>query len=111
MSVAADWLGIVCILIGSLFVLLAGIGMIKFPDLFLRMAAISKAATLGIILIFGAAAIHFFDVIVTLKLFLIVVFLFITLPTASHLIARAGYWSGCKPYRNMVRDDWRGQSS
>ncbi|HER40095.1 MAG TPA: Na+/H+ antiporter subunit G, partial [Salinimicrobium catena] len=47
--------------LGTLFVLLAAVGILRMPDTYLRMAVTTKAATLGIGLILIAAAIYFYD--------------------------------------------------
>jgi multicomponent Na+:H+ antiporter subunit G len=76
-------------LTGSLFVLLAGVGVIRFPDLYARMHAATKASTLGIGLIGVAAAIgvgsgH-------AKALVALVFIYLTAPSAAHMIGRAAY--------------------
>ena len=43
---------------GSLFVLLAAIGLLRMPDLFTRMHPSSKAATLGTVLILIGIALY-----------------------------------------------------
>ena len=47
------------LLLGALFMLLAGVGLVRLPDLYLRMSATSKAATLGASLVLLGAALHF----------------------------------------------------
>jgi multicomponent Na+:H+ antiporter subunit G len=79
---------------GSLFVLLAGIGLLRMPDLFTRMHPSSKAATLGTVLILIGTAVHFEDGAIAVRALLICLFLFLTAPVASHIIARAGFFSG-----------------
>jgi multicomponent Na+:H+ antiporter subunit G len=74
---------------GSALVLLAGVGVLRLPDVYARMHAATKAPTLGLVLIAIAA-------VVDLdagrpKLGLAIAFVFITAPVASHLIGRAGY--------------------
>jgi multicomponent Na+:H+ antiporter subunit G len=79
---------------GSLFVLLAAIGLLRMPDLFTRMHPSSKAATLGTVLILIGIALHFQDGAIAVRAVLICLFLFLTAPVASHIIARAGFLSG-----------------
>lgn len=79
---------------GSLFVLLAAVGLLRMPDLFTRMHPSSKAATLGTVLILIAVALHFENGAISVRAVLICLFLFLTAPVASHIIARAGFLSG-----------------
>jgi multicomponent Na+:H+ antiporter subunit G len=90
----------VLLVLGALFMLLAGVGLVRLPDLYLRMSATSKAATLGASLVLLGAAVHFGTVAVAGRAVVIVVFLFLTAPVAARAIGRAGYrrksplWSG-----------------
>jgi multicomponent Na+:H+ antiporter subunit G len=61
------------------------------PDVYTRMQAASKAVTFGATSIVLAAALHFRDAGVVARCLLVCVFLFVTIPVASHLIARAAY--------------------
>ncbi|MGB5923452.1 MAG: monovalent cation/H(+) antiporter subunit G [Syntrophobacteria bacterium] len=79
---------------GSLFVLLASIGLLRMPDLYTRIHPSSKAATLGTVLILIGIAVHFEDGAIAVRAVLISLFLFLTAPVASHMIARAGFLSG-----------------
>lgn len=77
------------IITGSLFMLIAAIGVIRLPDVFMRMHAITKASSLSILLISAGLVI----VVPTLRIFFgsltLIVFIFLTTPVASHMIARA----------------------
>jgi multicomponent Na+:H+ antiporter subunit G len=79
------------LVLGALFMLLAGIGLVRLPDLYLRMSATSKAATLGASLVLLGSAVHFGTAAVAGRAVVIVVFLFLTAPVAAHTIGRAGY--------------------
>ena len=70
------------LILGSAFMLLAGVGLIRLPDLFLRMSATAKAATLGAAL---------------------------TAPVAAHKIGRAGYRRGAPLYEGTICDEAKGQ--
>ena len=74
---------------GAGLVALAGLGVVRFPDLYARMHTATKAATLGLLLIATASA--FVLPAATGKLVLTVVLIFITAPVAAHLVARAAY--------------------
>lgn len=94
------------LLVGGLgFMLLAGIGLVRFPDLFARMHAATKAATLGSILLVGAAAFELEDVTATSLLLLVIFFLLVTSPTSAHMVARAAYRAGTELSPGTMRDD------
>lgn len=76
-------------IIGAALVALAGLGVVRFPDLYARMHAATKAPTLGLLLIACAAAVVVWDA--AGKLVLTAALIFITAPIAAHLVARAAY--------------------
>ena len=86
----------ILLLTGSCFLLLASIGAIKFPDFFTRMAAISKAGTLGAALLLMAPVAHEPSLLNSFKSSAALLFLFITTPVAAHLLARAALRSGVR---------------
>jgi multicomponent Na+:H+ antiporter subunit G len=80
--------------LGSMFVLLAAIGLVRMPDLYLRISVTTKAATLGVGLILAAAAVWYEDVGVTSRVIATIFFIFLTAPVGAHLLGRASYISG-----------------
>lgn len=95
----------VCLTIGVVFCLLAGIGVVRMPDVYTRNQASAKAGTLGVAFVIAAVAFRFGDPITTLESSLIIAFLFLTAPVASHLITRAAYVLGCRQCDAAVIDD------
>lgn len=81
----------IIIFIGSLFCLLAAIGVVRMPDILLRMHASTKAGTLGVSLVLLGAALSLKSTSVWLEVVVTIVFLFITGPIAAHVLARAAY--------------------
>jgi len=79
------------LMIGCLFMLLAALGILRMPDLFTRLQVTSKASVLGMTCILSAAALHFSDPAVTTRAVVIIAFVVLTMPVATHLLARAGY--------------------
>ncbi|MRG92143.1 monovalent cation/H(+) antiporter subunit G [Polyangium spumosum] len=79
------------LLVGSLFVLLACVGILRMPDLFTRLQVTSKASVLGMTCILTASALHFGEPAVTTRAIVIIAFVVLTMPVATHLLARAGY--------------------
>lgn len=89
-----DIITIGLILIGMIFMFVAGLGVLRMPDLFLRMSASTKAATLGTSSLLIAVAVHFGEISVASRAFATIVFLLLTGPVAAHMIGRAGYFLG-----------------
>ncbi len=86
-----DTLVEVLALIGAIFVLLAGVGVLRFPDVYSRMHAATKASTLGIALIGIAAAVALDEG--RLKALAAVAFILITAPSAAHFVGRTAYFA------------------
>ena len=76
---------------GAVFVLLAGVGLHRFDDVFARMHAAGKASTLGFVLILIGAGLRFSAYGTMLKFGLVAVLAVITIPAGVHLIARAAW--------------------
>ncbi|MCA1734264.1 MAG: monovalent cation/H(+) antiporter subunit G [Acidobacteria bacterium] len=92
-------------LIGCTFLLLASIGIIRMPDLFMRMSASAKAGTLGIGCMLIALMLHFRDGAVVTKSILVISFFFLMSPVAAHMIARAGYIVRVPLWKHSVVDE------
>ncbi|WP_119070240.1 monovalent cation/H(+) antiporter subunit G [Aggregatilinea lenta] len=86
-----DVLTYVFMLIGTAFCLIAGMGILRMPDLFLRMSMTTKAGTIGIGSLMIACMINFSDSAALAKAFAIIIFMLITSPVSAHMIGRAGY--------------------
>jgi multicomponent Na+:H+ antiporter subunit G len=99
-----DLIAAMLLIIGGLAMLLAGVGVLRMPDLFMRMQSATKAATLGAGCSLLAVAFHFGELGVTTRALLIIAFLFLTAPVAAHVIARAAYATGVKLWDSSVYD-------
>lgn len=84
---------------GSVFMGLAAVGVVRLPDLYLRMQAATKASTLGLMVLAVAAALHFAELAVAARAFLIVFFVFLTSPVGAHALGRAAYRAGMPHWR------------
>jgi len=82
------------LLVGALFVLVAALGLVRLPDLLMRMHAATKAGTLGAGLLLIAIAVSSPETSVVARAAATIVFLLLTAPIAAHLIARAAYHTG-----------------
>ena len=94
---------------GAIFILLAAIGVLRMPDLYLRISVTTKAATLGVGLILICAALYFKDVSITSRVIAIIIFIFLTAPVGGHLIGRAAYFIGIPLWRKSTTDDLKGK--
>jgi multicomponent Na+:H+ antiporter subunit G len=79
---------------GCFFFLGGTIGLLRFPDVFTRLHALTKADNLGLGLIVTGLAVHADDMFVRLKLILIWLLVLGATATTSHLIARTGLEHG-----------------
>lgn len=92
-----DVVAAVLILLGATLALVAGIGLQRFDDVFSRMHAATKPATLGLLLVLTGSALRLQDPGAVTKLALVVMLQFATAPVGSHLVARAAYRAGERP--------------
>jgi multicomponent Na+:H+ antiporter subunit G len=90
---------------GGLLMLVAAVGVFRMPDLFSRMQAAAKAATLGAACILLGLAVYFGELGVTSRALLVICFLFLTAPVAAHRLARAAYFTGVALWHGTVRDE------
>ena len=81
---------------GALFCLVAGIGIVRLGDVFMRMHATTKAGTLGAGLVMGAVALASGEAGAAARAGGALVFLLLTAPVAAHMIARAAYRAGAR---------------
>lgn len=99
-----DLLAGVLLVAGSSFALIAGVGLARFPDVFSRIHAATKPATLGLLLVVAGAALRMPSPNGVMKLLLVAVFQVLTAPLAAHLLTRAAYRRG-EPLREDTRLD------
>jgi multicomponent Na+:H+ antiporter subunit G len=97
MALALDILSWVMILVGGAFGIIGGIGLLRFPDFFTRIHAAGITDTMCAPLIIGGLMLQSGLTLTTVKLFFLIVFLFLTSPTASHALAKAALHGGEKP--------------
>jgi multicomponent Na+:H+ antiporter subunit G len=93
---------------GSLFMFLGVIGILRMPDLFMRMSTTTKAATLGMALILIATAIYFGNIVMTSKAIATIFFVLLTAPIAAHMIGRAAYFNNVPLWKNSLVDELSG---
>jgi len=103
----ATLLGWFFILAGSAFILTGGVGILRFPDFYSRIHPAGIVDTMGAWLIIIGLMFSAGWTLVTAKLVMLLLFLVITSPLASHALAKAAYVRGLKPMigRELIRED------
>lgn len=95
-------------LIGAAFMLIAALGVVRFPDLFMRLHASTKSATLGVGCLMVAAALQFESLAITTRALAVVVFLFLTAPVGAHVLGRAAYFTRIPLWEGTLSDELSG---
>ena len=98
MEVVLDVLSWVLIVVGGLFGIVGGIGIIRLPTFFTRIHAAGMAETMCAPPILLGMMLQEGWTLVTAKLIAILIFLFLTSPTASHALAKAALHGGISPH-------------
>lgn len=94
----------VMLFIGLFFFLGGAVGVLRFPDFYSRLHPAGKMDTLASLMMLGGLAVYELNhidvhtIITALKIMLIVVFVFLASPTATHAIVDAGFRAGMKPW-------------
>jgi multicomponent Na+:H+ antiporter subunit G len=96
----------VIILVGALLTALAALGMLRFPDVYTRLHAASKAGPLGAGLILLGAGISSGDPAIMIRALVGFLFLIVTSPVSAHLLSRAAMKSGIPPTTSTISDGW-----
>ena len=97
----------VFLLLGGLLSIVAAAGVLRMPDLFIRMHAATKVGTVGVSSIAIGVMIHFGTLTVTSRGVLVIAFFLLTAPVAAHMIARAAYRSGVSLWMLTRIDEWK----
>ena len=97
MDIVVSVLSWVFILSGSVFVVIGAFGTLRFPDFWSRLHAVSITDSGGVILLVVGMCLQSGLTLITIKLLIIGIFLFITGPTAAHAIANAALVTGLRP--------------
>ncbi len=87
----------VLIVSGAFFTLVGALGIWRFPDFWARLHAASVTDCAGMILLIAGMCVQSGFTLITVKLIIIGIFLFITGPTATHSVANAALTSGLRP--------------
>jgi multicomponent Na+:H+ antiporter subunit G len=102
-----DWLSGVLFIAGAALALLAGVGVLRMPDVFTRMQASTKASTLGLGCLLAGLAIRHPEASFIVRAGSIAAFMMLTSAVAAHVIARAAALSGAPLWEGTVIDERR----
>ena len=95
---------IACMGCGFFFFLSGAIGILRFPDFYSRLHPAGKLDSAGVLFMMTGMALYTLQeftlgaVLTSLKIMLIVFFVFLTSPTATHAIIDAGFIAGMRPW-------------
>ena len=95
--------GALITLIGSIFLFLGALGIVRMPDVYNRMQTGTKATTLGSILFLTGMTLGHSDASAW-KIILLILFIAFTNPISSHALARASHFAGIKLTARSVQD-------
>lgn len=93
------------LIIGAILILIASIGLLRMPDLYMRASAVTKASVLGVGLMLLGVIFYFQSFGVGMRALAIIFFVIITGPVGAHMITRAAYITGEKLWYKTSRDD------
>jgi len=98
MDILIDILSWITLVGGSIFVVIGGIGLIRFPEFFTRLHAAGITDTLGAGLIMVGLILQSGLSQNSLKIGIMLLLVFVTSPTASHALAKAAVYDSLKPW-------------
>lgn len=111
MAFLLDIVTFLCLLAGSISMLIGGYGLHKMPDVFARMHAAGMVDTLGLGLIMVGLMFQAGLTLITFKLFLIIAFVLYTSPAVTHALAHACLNNGVEPLLDQPSKDGDDPSS
>jgi multicomponent Na+:H+ antiporter subunit G len=95
--------------LGAALMALAGIGLLRMPDIYTRISAATKASTLGVGCLLLAVVVFFDETGVKSRALAVLVFILLTAPVAAHMLGRAAYLSGVPLWEGSRPDELRGR--
>lgn len=104
-------ISLILIAFGLLFFTGGSVGILRFPDFYSRLHPAGKLDTMGLFMTMSGMALYVVSdwtlgaLLTALKIMLIVVFIFITSPTATHAIADAGMRAECWPWNKGRKEN------
>lgn len=81
-------LAIILLFLGSVFILIASLGLLRFRETFSRMHATTKATSFGLLLILAGVSLYFLSLLLAIKALMVIIFIYLTAPLAAHSISK-----------------------
>lgn len=101
----ADLIASALLLGGLLFMFIGSIGVVRLPDGFHRIHAVSVCATLGLTGMLLGACFHIGSIVLISKAVMTIVFLFVAAPAGSHLLAKAAHDANLELWEKTLSDE------
>jgi len=99
------WITTGLVVVGTTFIVLAAVGVLRMPDVYTRMHAATKLPTLAMGCMLLAVAVYFSEVGVAARAVLGIAFFLLTTPVSAHMIGRAAHLTGAPMWRGSVMDE------
>lgn len=97
--------GQILVVAGAALMLLAGVGVMRLPDVFARLHASTKASSLGLASVLVGTILSIPAWSVAAKLVVAILFQFATAPVAAHVIGRAAHRAGVPMWGGTLFDE------
>ena len=105
MNIAWDIFTIFFLLIGLFFMLVGAIGVLRLPDTYNRLHGATKCSTLGLLGMLLATVAHIGDLSIVTKASLTILFIFVSNPVGSHLLAKAALRDRVAKWQGTIGDE------
>ena len=89
---------------GVFFLAISALGLLRLPDFYSRAHAVGKSETLGSILVLAGLAIYNGLELSTVKIVIVLVFVMIANPTATHAVSETALYCGLEPWTLKSKD-------
>ncbi|AJC70219.1 monovalent cation/H(+) antiporter subunit G [Trueperella pyogenes] len=101
----ADWVGLALIVVGSIFMLIAAIGVFRFRDLLTIQHIATKPQVFSLIMLMLGVSLMVRSSTMTWTMLLVIGFQLITSPISAHMMSRAGYRTNRIEKNSLVLDE------
>jgi len=98
----------VFLVVGAFFIFVAGLGILRMPDIFLRMSATTKAGTIGLGALLAGLAVFYHTIGIDARALATIGFVILTAPVGAHRIGRIAYLVGLPLWEKTVKDELKG---
>ena len=105
----AEIIGTILMGFGVFLIFIAGIGLLRMPDIYLRMSAATKASTLGLGLVLLGTVLFFGELGIASRAIATIIFVLLTAPISAHMIGRAAYTNGVPLWQGTKLDELKGR--